>query len=67
LERNEHFFFSDDDDLFRFADKPTMGSFLEFFTGINGGYDDGDIFRGNVGGVFGKRDRTVGEGGNDTE
>lgn len=44
LERNEHFLFGDDDDLFRFASKPTVGCFLEFFTSVNGGYDDSDIF-----------------------
>ena len=44
-----------------------MGSFFEFFTGVNGRDDYGDVFRGNVGGVFGKRDRTVCEGSNDTE
>jgi hypothetical protein len=53
LERNEHFFFGNDDDFFRLANKPTVGGFLELFTGVNRRYDDGDVFRCNVGGVFG--------------
>jgi hypothetical protein len=61
LERNEHFFFGNDDDFFGFSNKPTVGCFLEFFTGIDGGYDDGNVFRCDVGGVFGERNRTVGE------
>lgn len=67
LERNEHFLFGDDDDFFWVASKPAVGRLLEFFTSIDGGHNDGDIFRGNVSWVFGERNGAVGDRGNDTD
>ena len=63
LEGAQHFLLGNDDDFLGFAGKPAPGSFLELFSGVNGGDDDSDIFLGNVGGVFREGDRSVCEGG----
>lgn len=53
LERAQHFFFGNDDDLFGFTDKPTVCGLLELLSGVDGGHDDSDIFLGRVCRVLG--------------
>ena len=59
LEGAEHLFLGNDDDLLGLSSQPAPGSFLELFSGVYGGNDDGDIVLGDVGGIFRKRDRFV--------
>lgn len=59
LERTKHFFFCDDEDFLGFASEPGAGSVLEFFAGVDCRDNDGDIFRGDIGGVLGEWDRAV--------
>ena len=66
LEGFKHFFFGDDEDFFGFADEPAVGGLFEFFASVDGGDNDGDIFRGDVCGVFGEGNGTVGEEGGET-
>jgi hypothetical protein len=37
-----------------------VGGFLELLASVNGGNYDGNIFRGDIGGVLWKRYRTIG-------
>jgi hypothetical protein len=67
LKRAEHALFGDDDDFFGLADEPGVGGFFELLAGVNGGNDDGDVFRGDVGGVLGHGNWTVGEGGGESD
>lgn len=43
-----------------------MCRFFEFFTSVNGGYDDGYIFRSDVSRIFWERYWAIGEKGGDT-
>ena len=67
LEGAEHLLFCDDDDLFRVSGEPAACGVFEFVSGINGGYDDGDVFGWDVSGIFGDRNRLVGICGRDTD
>lgn len=59
LQGAEHFFFGDDEDFFGLADEPAVGGFFELLAGVDGGDDDGDVFGGDVGWVFGEGDGAV--------
>jgi hypothetical protein len=62
LQGSEHLFLCDDEDFLGLADEPAVGRLFEFLAGVDGGDDDGDIFRGDIGGVFGEGDWAVGVG-----
>lgn len=55
LQGTKHFFFSDNKDFFRLASKPAIGRFLELLSSVDGGYNNSNVLRCDVGGVLRER------------
>lgn len=67
LKWTKHFLLGNDEDFFGIADEPAACGIFELFACIDGGYYDGDIFRGNICRVVGKGNGSVGSSRSDTD